>query len=190
MIADAPSRIADALATGLRRSHFFQSPPSESVDDLECDTLVGRFPEFAATGSLRVEYDDHTCRWQLERATHRKTGGHFQKAVISNGQRLLGWYLYYLDRTTVADVLQIVANPSSIHEVLDHLFYQAWQQGATAVTGRLEPRFLQAFSDKYCLLHRRGPWMLVNARRPELLRSFQSGEALFSRFDGEWTLGF
>jgi len=32
--------------------------------------------------------------------------------------------------------------------------------------------------------------MPVNARKPEILRSFQSGDALFSRFDGEWCLGF
>ena len=87
-------------------------------------------------------------------------------------------------------MLQIAATPSSVHDVLDHLFYQAWRQGALAVTGRLEPRFLQALSDKYCLFHRRGPWMLVSAKKPRLVQSFLNGDAFFSRFDGEWCLGY
>jgi hypothetical protein len=77
-----------------------------------------------------------------------------------------------------------------IHHVLRHLFQHAWSQGAVAAIGRMEPRFLQAFSDAYCVFHRRGPWMLVNSRRPELVRSFQTGDASFSRLDGEWCLGF
>src|SRR5207247_934909 len=67
---------------------------------------------------------------------------------------------------------------------------QAWRQGALAVTGRLQPRSLQALSDKYCLFHRRGPWMLVSAKKPRLVQSFLNGDAFFSRFDGEWCLGY
>jgi hypothetical protein len=110
--------------------------------------------------------------------------------VIGNGRTIMGWYIYCLDPGRVADVLQIVATPASIHDVLDHLFHRAWRQGAIAVTGRLEPRFLQALSDRYCLFHRRGPWMLVSARRSDLRQTFQSGDAFVSRFDGEWCLGF
>jgi hypothetical protein len=189
MIADGPSRIVDALATRLPRSHLFQAPPRVFDDDLHCETFLARLPELGAA-SLRVEYDEGTFRWLLELAADRKRDGTLQKAVIRNDEAIVGWYLYHLDSTGVADVLQIAATPSSIHEVLDHLFYQAWRQGATAVTGRLEPRFLQAFSEKYCLLHRRGPWVLVDAKKPEVLRAFQSGDTFFSRFDGEWCLGF
>jgi hypothetical protein len=189
MIADGPSRIVDALATRLPRSHLFQSPPRVFDDELRCETFLARLPEFAVA-SLRVEYDEGTLRWLLELAAHRKHDGNFQKVVIRNNEAVVGWYLYVLDRSGVADVLQIASKPSSIHEVLDHLFYQTWRQGATAVTGRLEPRFLQALSDKYCLFHRRGPWVLVKARRPEILQAFQSGDTFFSRFDGEWCSGF
>ena len=87
-------------------------------------------------------------------------------------------------RSGVAHVLQIAADPAAIADVLDHLFYQAGEHGASAVTGRLEPRFLQALSDNTCVLHRRGPWVLLNARRAELLHSFECGDAVFSRLDG------
>jgi hypothetical protein len=188
-VADAPSRLVDALATHLRQSHWFQARPELVVNDLCCETVLSRMPEFATDASLRVDYDDQTLRWLLDRAGQR-SGGRLQKTVIRNEEgTVLGWYLYQLGESRSADVLQIAAKQTSIHSVLDHLFYDAWERGADAVTGRLEPRFLQALSDKYCLFHRRGPWTLVDTRRPELLRSFQSGDAFFTRFDGEWCLG-
>jgi hypothetical protein len=189
-VANPPSRILDALATRLPASHLFQSKPDEFADDLRAEIILAHLPEFAA-GSLRVEYDQRTFEWLLERARRRKGEGSLHTAVIRNKEAtVIGWYLYALESDGSADVVQIVAKPSSIDRVLDHLFYRAWSQGAMAVTGRLEPRFLQALSDKYCLFHRRGPWMLVSSKRPEVVRAFQVGDAFFSRFDGEWCLGF
>ena len=188
--ADPLARIVDWLATRIPRSHLYQARPPLSSDDLREETFLMGLPEFAGVGSLRVEYDDRTFRWQLERAEQRKGGGHVHKAVIRNGQTIMGWYLYHLDRRGIADVLQIAATPDSIREVLAQLFYQAWRQGALAVSGRVDPRFLQALSDTYCLFHRRGPWLLIHARKPELLQAFQNGDVFLSRFDGEWCLGF
>ena len=189
-VTDPPSRIVDALATRLPGSHLFQSRPQEFADDLRSETFLAGLPEFAG-GSLRVEYDHRTFEWLLERARRRKADGSLHTAVIRNKEAIImGWYLYSLDPGGTAEVLQIAAKPWSIDRVLDHLFYRAWRQGAMAVTGRLEPRFLQALSDKDRLFHRRGPWMLVSSKRPEVVRAFQIGDAFFSRFDGEWCLGF
>jgi hypothetical protein len=179
---------ADALATRLPGSHFRQSEPSISAGDLSDQTFLAHASDSCDARSLRVEYDERTFQWLLDRAARRSTGGRLLKATFSNGPKILGWYICHLDRDGVADVAQLAAAPSSIHDVLDHLFYHAWRQGAVAVTGRLDPRFMQALSDKYCLFHRRGPWMLIKANKPELLQSFQAGDACFSRFDGEWSL--
>jgi hypothetical protein len=103
---------------------------------------------------------------------------------------VVGWYLYYLNPGKVGEVLQIVAKDHSIREVLHHLFYHAWQQGMVAITGRLNPRFIQAFSDQYCIFHHRDLWMLVHSRKPELLQAFCRGDAFFSRLEGEWCLHF
>jgi hypothetical protein len=187
-VAGPPARFVDALAARLRHSHLYQAMPPVSFDDRFEDAFLDWQPEFAGAGSLRVEYDDLTFKWLLDRCTQRR-GGALHKAVIRTERRVLGWYLYELHAAT-ADVLQIAAKPDSIDVVLDHLFYSAWQQGAVSVTGRLEPRFMQAFSDKYCLFHRRGPWMLVSARRPEVVRAFQSTGIFFSRLDGEWCLDY
>jgi hypothetical protein len=86
--------------------------------------------------------------------------------------------------------VQLVASPSSIDRVLDHLFARAWQEGAVAVSGRIEPRFMQSLSDQHCVFHQRGPSIVIHSRRPELVRALESGRACFSRLDGEWPLRF
>jgi hypothetical protein len=160
-----------------------------AVDDLTEQTVLAYLPEFLRAGALHVEYDERTLRWVLARVRQRRPDDIFRAAVIRNGQRTIGWYIFHIDPSRMANVLQVVANPATIGEVLDHLFFEAAAQGAVAVSGRLEPAFLQALSDKYCVLHRRGPWVLLNSRRAELVHSFQSGDAMFSRLDGEWSLG-
>jgi hypothetical protein len=184
------ARVADTLATRLPGSHFRQSQPSASADDLCAPTVLAHMPEVCGSASLRVQYDDRTFKWLLDRAANRTAGGRLLNATLRNGQNMLGWYICHLGRDGIADVAQLAATPSSIHEVLDHLFHHAWREGAVAVTGRLDPRFMEALSDKYCLFHRRGPWVLIKANTPELLRSFETGDTCFSRLDGEWSLRF
>lgn len=193
MLAAAASPLApvcDAIATKMPQSQLYQSKPVVSaVDELTEQAVLAYLPEFVSAGSLHVEYDEPTLRWVLARARQRRAADGFRAAVIRNGQRTIGWYVYHIDSSRTANVLQVVADPTAIGEVLDHMFFEAAGQGALAATGRLDPAFLQALSDKYCVLHRRGPWVLLSSRRAELLHSFQSGDAVFSRLDGEWALG-
>jgi hypothetical protein len=183
--------VIDAIAMRMFNSHLYQAKPGVSaVDELTEQTVLACLPMFVGAGALRVEYDEPTLRWVLDRAHRRRANDIFRAAVIRNHQRIIGWYLFHVDDSRTAHVLQIVADPAAIGDVLDHLFHQAAVQGAAAVSGRLEPRFVQALSDKYCVLHRRGPWVLLHARRPELLHSFERGDAVFSPLDGEWSLGF
>jgi Acetyltransferase (GNAT) domain len=190
LAADWPSRFVDVMATRLPRSRLFQSRPEVVTEDLRAETVLACLPELAS-GSLRVEYDARLFEWLLYRAARRRRDARLHKAVIRTRHTgVIGWYVYALDPHGIAQVLQIASRPGAVDLVLDALFYQAWRQGALAATGRLEPKFLEAFSDRYCLFYWRGPWLLVKSSRPEVVGAFQSGEASFSRFDGEWCLGF
>jgi Acetyltransferase (GNAT) domain len=181
-------RVADVLAERMPGRCFRPSEPAACADDLCAQTAVAHAPELQGTASLRVEYDARGFQGLLDRAASTGPDGRLLKAVLRKGHRILGWYVCHLDREGVAQVLLLAATPSSVDDVLAHLFHRSWRQGAVAVTGRLEPRFLQALSDGYCLFHRRGPWMLIHARRPQLLEAFHAGEACFSPLDGEWSL--
>lgn len=181
--------VADFLATRMPGSHVRKSPATCSADELRVEALLEHASDFCDQTSLRVDYDERTLQWLLDRAGGSGRG-RLLTAAVRNRSTLVGWYVSYLDRHGVADVAQLAATPSSIHEVLDHLFDRARRQGAIAVTGRMDPRFMDALSDKLCLFHRRGPWVLIKTARPELLRTFESGHAWFSRLDGEWSLRF
>jgi hypothetical protein len=181
--------VVDALATRMSRSQLYQERPRASdASDLTDQALVNP-PSLAPGGWLRVDYDEGELRDFLHGARQRRASGRVHAAVVRR-QKTLGWYVYQLDHQRVANVLQIVAAPADVSEVLAHLFYQAAQHGAVAAAGRLDPAYLQALSDRYCVFHRRGPWVLVKSKHPELLRAFEAGDAFFSRLDGEWCLGF
>jgi hypothetical protein len=183
--------MVDAVATHLPHSHFLQTKPEGSeAEDLTEEAVLSYLPHFDRPGSLRVEYDESTLHWLLDRARRRRTRGTLHAAVVRSESRILGWYLYHLDPERVANVLHIAAEAATIRTVLDQLVYQSTALGAIAATGRVEPRFLQALSDKYCLFHRRGPWVLVKTDRHDLIRSFETEDAMFSRFEGQWCLGY
>jgi hypothetical protein len=180
----------DALATRMGGGRIRQSVPSTGVDEWCGRTVLAQGPELCGPRSLRVDYDERTFQWLVDRAAAAHGDGRLLRAVPRNGQRVLGWYIAHLDGDGVVEVLQLAASPSSMEDVLDHLLHEAWRQGAVAVTGRLQSRFLQALSDRQCLFHRRGPWVLIKTRTPRILEAFQSGDACFSRLDGEWSLRF
>lgn len=182
--------MADALAVRMPGSQLRLVKSSTSTEELSAHAVVSRASEFCDRAALRAEYDERTFQWLVERAARRSAGGRLIKAVVKNGSAVLGWYIAHLDGDGVADVAQVAATPASIDAVLDRLFFDAWRHGAVSVTGRLDPRFMQALSDKYCLFHRRGPWMLIKSNKPELLDALQSGATGLSRLDGEWSLRY
>jgi hypothetical protein len=188
-IAASPLATAiDLLAARMPGGHFRQSEPRVQAEELSAKTVVAYAQDLYRDETLWVEYDDRTFQWLLDRATQRRSGGRLLKAAFRRKLNVVGWYVCHLDPAGQAEVVHLAATASSINDVLDHLFYHAWRNGAVAVNGRLDPRFMQVLSDKYCLFHRRGPWVLINARRPELLASFHTGKAALSPLDGEWAL--
>jgi hypothetical protein len=189
MTAAIPAWIVDQAAARIPGSRLFQAARGSESETPAMSALLASIADVAGDRTLRVEYDDATLSWLLGRARQRKAG-HLVTSVVRDREALRGSYLYHLDPAGMAGVLQIAARSADVPHVLDHLFHGAWRRGAVAVSGRLEPRLLQTLSEKACLFHRRGPWMLVSARRRELLQHFESGRTFFSRLDGEWCLGF
>ena len=181
--------LADALAARTPYGAPAVVSDGDASEPLTDRTMLASLPR-CARGGLRVDYDERTLAWLLALARQRKRTGALRATVVRHRDRVVGWYLYHLEVDRTAMVLQIAAEPGRGGHVLDRLFSQAFSDGAIAVSGRVDARDVQALTDRYCVLHRRGPWVLVNARQPELLRPFETGEASFTPFDGEWCLGF
>lgn len=182
-------RVVDAALARAPKSHFQQSAPRVSGEELEAETMLGCLHEFSRGRSLWCVYDDASLKWLLEILARRKADGAFQKVLVRNPKReIIGWYLYYANPGGLSEVVQIIAKSSTIEDVLDHLFYRAWREGAIAVSGQLDPLFMHAFLAKQCFFHG-GSWMLAHSRNPELLHALDRGDAFLTRLEGEWPLG-
>jgi hypothetical protein len=189
--SSAVSRFIDTVAIRMPQSPFQRSEPSLSGEELSRDTLLPALADFSRNRSVRPEYDERSLQWLLE-VIARKTGSeNLQKVAVRGASgKIVGWYLYYMASSGMGEVLQIGAEENSIKALLDHLFHDAWRRGATALSGRIEPRFVRQFREKNAQFHHRGSWVLVHSNRPELLQAIHRGDAFLSRLEGEWCMRF
>lgn len=182
--------LVDALAARLRPNRFLEEV-GIADEALTSAAMLTHMRDMLNGSALQPAYDARSLAWLLEQAAgflrHGKLRG---RAVLDRQQRVLGWYLYYVQPGGVSEVLQLAARNGSFDCVLQRLLADAWQQGAAAVRGRLEPRFAQHLSDRHCWLRMEGPWTLVHSRRADVIDAIQQGNAFFSRLEGEWWLRF
>jgi len=183
--------LVDAIAARKLPHRFSQPRPEVEAEELNLEKMLLCLSEFSETRTLWPEYDDRSLSWLLETIARKTQWGDLRKLVIHNARgEVIGWYIYHLKPGGASNLLQVMAKKTSIEEVLDHLFYDAWQQGSLAVSGRMEPQFMQAFADKRCLFNCGTPWVLIHSRDPDLLRSIHYGDALLSKLEGEWCMRF
>ncbi|MGH7769526.1 MAG: hypothetical protein ACREQP_18930 [Candidatus Binatia bacterium] len=171
-------------------SQFRLSCPALTAEELTAEALLDCLRALSRHRSLGLIYERPTLDWHLSLLDRIKTPGDLQKALLrDSGGRVAGWYLYYLNPGGVSEVVQAAATGNAMEAVLDHLFYHAWNGGSFAVSGQVDPRFMQEYLTSHCFLHG-GSWTLVHTRDPDLLQAIDRGDALLTRLEGEWTIGF
>ena len=181
----------DTLATRIPGSPFRveeQRPQEEPSTAL----LTKCISEKIDRRFLRPVYTEDSLTWLLSVVEEKRSHGTLRRGIVRNGSKeIIGWYLYLLQPSAYALVLQFWSAPEAVHEVLSHLFYHAAKQGAAAVTGRLEPNLMQEFSDVGCFFHRGGrTWMLVQSPDSSILQAFGRGRAFISYLEGEWWVSY
>jgi hypothetical protein len=165
--------------------------PQDFEEELTVERFIEELPQFSKGLALQPDYDTETAHWLFDGAAQMKFYGHLQKVLVRNAKReTIGWYMYYLKRGGTAAVLQIAARKGTVVEILDHLFGHAKRNGAVALSGRIEPRFMREFSEKHCFFRSVGAMFLVHSRNEDLLHAIQRGDAFMSHLEGEWTLLF
>jgi len=182
--------VVDAIIARLPQSpvRVTEQGPDE---ELGVDAFIEHEHHCIPRGGLRPEYDRGSLKWLLEMAEQKGSAGRLRGALVRNADRdVVGWYLHYVRRGGPSEVLQVVGRDQGLGEVLDHLFADAWREGALAVSGRLQPRLFEALRSKHCLFHDRGSPLIVYSRRRELIDAIRAGEGLLTRLDGEWWMPF
>lgn len=180
-------RAVDALVNRLPYSPFRFADPDLSGEELTTETLLECLSRYDKR--LRPEYNTPSLQWLLDTISRETRYGHLHKTLVRNKkQDIIGWYMYYFNRDGISRVLQIGTLNRKLDDVLDHLFYHAWRQGAISLFGRLEPDLMQTGTRKFGFVSPGQYWMLIHSRHPELLQAVRNGEAFLSRMEGDLNL--
>lgn len=180
-------RVVDALTPHVAGRAFALPAPAADGSDMDGDSLCESLPRITANRSLKPTYSAGTASWMLETLNANPARGGLHKRIVRDRERVLGWYVYYLQADGMAEVVQLAADDATVDAVLDHLFHQAAADGALAVSGQVDPMLFRALSGKQCVFHHENDsWMLVHARNAEIRDAINSGRAFISRMEGEW----
>jgi len=180
--------LADTIASRVSRQVFRLKQSFLQASELDAETLMQCMVEFRKGYSLWTEYDLPSLQWLLEFMAHRTARGALRKVLLrDDAGKIAGWYIYYAKPDAVGEVVQVGGDPNMTKDILDHLFYDAWQQGVAGVHGLIEMRRMADFSDKHCFFTCRGGWTMARSAHPELLNLLEA-DTLFTRLDGEWCL--
>jgi hypothetical protein len=181
--------VADSMAARVSSSPFFQARSPLQGAKLDVETLLRCLVDFRNGYSLWTEYDIISLQWLLNFMERRPSRGELRKIVVrDDSQNIVGWYIYYVKPGGVGEVVQIGGHSKSTKDVLDHLFYDAWEQGVIGLHGVVDSRRMPDFSEKGCFFTCRGGWTITKTRKPEILDLLERGDAFFTRLDGEWAL--
>jgi hypothetical protein len=164
---------------------FGDAAPDVTEQDLDIPTVLENLPKLTRHLSLRPEYDSHFLQWLFNLAEQKKKHGRLQNRLLRDAYGIVGWYVYYLNVGGMSQVLQLVAAPLSFRTVLVHCFRTLQQQGATAVSGKLDPQYLHELSRQQCQFSAASA-VLVQASDPALIEAIYRGDAMLSRLEGEW----
>lgn len=184
--------LADRVAARIHGSPFRQSPSALNAAELDLETLLECMSEFRGAYSLWPEYDASSLCWLLDFMERMKGHGkNLRKVVLRNGGgNVIGWYIYYRNPGGFAQVVQLGGERKRIHEILDHLSYDAWSDGAIALHGTVDRQLMDDFSESNCFFTCRGGWTVARSQNPQLLAVLNNGDAFLSRLDGEWCFAF
>lgn len=176
----------DTAATGLARPAP-QRAPVES-EELTPQTLIERQGEMFQGARLRLAYDEEFVEWLFREMAFVRTRGTLVPRLLRRSGRVLGWYIVYLRRNGLSQVIEVAAAKGAIDAVLDALFAEAWQSGAAGIEGRLEPRLYEPLAQRRCFL-RHGTRALYHTRDPEVEAAMALAQSGLTRLDGEWWMG-
>jgi GNAT superfamily N-acetyltransferase len=173
---------------GLVASRFRPATPQVSAEPLTPRTLLEHWP--LVTQSLRChpDYDEAFLGWLFHELAEVKSRGILVRSLVrDNRGKVIGWYVYYLQRGT-SEVMQVAAKRGAAADVLDHLLHHAYINGSAAVRGRVEPQLLGPLSTRRCIFGWDGS-ALIQSKAPALLGMLLSSQCLLGRLDGDWWMG-
>lgn len=181
----------DLVASRLPTNRFLRSPVMCVDEQADAESIVADLPAVAGAASLQPAYDGAALRWLLRQCQGRRGFGMVRaRRVLDAGRRPLGWFVYYLRKGGVCELLQLGALPAAHAVVLEMLLVDAWRHGGAAVRGRLDHLPAADLARMRSSLRWEGPATVIHSRQREIIDAVHRGDAFLSRLDGEWWMRF
>jgi len=182
--------IVDSAAARISSSSLRQTEPHLIGAELDVETHLKCLSDFRGDYSLWPEYDVHSLQSLLGLMEKVHPRSELRKIVLRDEhQRIVGWYLYFLEPGAVCQVVQIGGERKFTKDVLDHLFHDAWKHGAIALHGKIPSERMPDFWEKNCFFTCLHGWIIAHSRNAKVLDLVSRGDISLSRLDGDWCLG-
>ena len=187
LLARPVASAIDALAARYAHSPFYVKDPGSREEPLTAADLVRCLSELGSVCSPTPSYSEAALSWLLGSLGRGPQAGALRQALVrSSAGEEIGWYIRFTNRRGTSEVVQMGGRKDRYASLLDHVFHAAWHEGSVAVSGRVQPPFLETLGQKGCVFSTNGPPVLLHSRQTELLRAIQGGRAFLSRLEGEW----
>lgn len=181
---------ADAIAGAWRRALRPGEPPARVTLEATPDdaAFAEAIMEFSQAIELHPAWRREDLDWLLSHAGRKARYGELHRGIVrSRKGDLLGCYVYHGNSRGMGRVLQVLARPHSIGDVVDCMFHEAEQAGLAGLRGRSTPQIMDALLTRNCFFLHRASTMIHTADR-ELAAAVEGGGALVNGLAGEtWT---
>ena len=181
-------RALDMVTTG-SRSDAIAGPRTTAnrLSEITTGQMTKLLPEFMSDRSLIPAYTESSLSWIVSQLALKSRFGRFKARMVRNADgREIGWFLYYVNRGGLSQVLQIVPAKGQWRAVIQALVADAASEGVVTLTGRLDPKHMAEFAAAGCTARFSPASFLVRSARMDLLSCINRGDAFISRVDGEW----
>ncbi|AXV14317.1 hypothetical protein CYG48_00425 [Neorhizobium sp. SOG26] len=179
-------RIADR-AIGLRRGPSFKRPASGKVvfKDVTPEVFGQALLALKDLYLLRPAWNRDTLGWFLRHAEQKRNLGYpeWRVGYASDG-RPVAAYAYFAAVGQVGWVLQALAAPKQVDDLLDDLLSHAYDYGCAAVRGAAHPWLTPGLMLRQAVFQARS-FYVAAARDKTRLEPIRAGEALISGIAGE-----
>ena len=181
--------LVDAVAVNALPRLFHRPAHGLSCSAASAREIVPVMGQVAGSLALSPIYTPQTFAWLLAKVAEAQQFGVLRSMTVRDDQgQPVGYFIYFVRAGQIAHVLQVAATYGHGVAVLGTLFRDAWEQGAIAVCGQLDPSLMIDLSNSYCQFRCPSLGVLVHSRNPDILNAIQRGDVFLSRLEGEWWL--
>lgn len=171
----------DYLAGRFRIPYFYYDPSKYELRYLSNDLLMQGHRRMMSKYDLYPAYDLDTIDHLLHLAQREIQFGQLQRVAMMDEDRLVGWFIYYLNRGNSCELLEAQAYPGHERDLFNALSWHVHQKGGVQLSGRL---MLAYFGTPFSLRSLALPgymWTLAHSNKPELLREVMASRSYIPR---------